>query len=86
MDLCLVSMGAADGYYELSPHCWDFASGLSIVSDAGGVVIPAGGEFEVMARRVQAAATPDVGCQIDMGDIQIYHSRDDEMAAQKLGC
>lgn len=50
MDLCLVSMGAADGYYELTSHCWDLAAGLSVVSDAGGVVIPAGGEFEVMAQ------------------------------------
>lgn len=79
-------MSGLNGRCKWLLHCWELAAGLSIVSDAGGVVIPAGAEFEVMARRVLAAATPDVGCQIDMGDIQIYHSRDDEMAAQKLGC
>lgn len=81
MDLCLVAMGAADGYYEFCPHSWDTAAGVLLVREAGGVVIdPAGGEFDLMGRRVLAAATPQLGCQIVelLGDMQIYHPRDDE--------
>ncbi|KAH8415586.1 hypothetical protein KR222_005621 [Zaprionus bogoriensis] len=80
MDLSLVAMGAADGYYEFYPHCWDTAAGVLLVREAGGVVIdPAGGEFDLMARRVLAAATPQLGCQMVqlLGDMQIYHRRDD---------
>ncbi|XP_062128288.1 inositol monophosphatase 1-like [Drosophila sulfurigaster albostrigata] len=83
MDLCLVAMGAADGYYEFYPHCWDTAAGVLLVREAGGVVIdPAGGEFDVMGRRVLAAATPQLGEQMVklLGDMQIYHARDDEPA------
>ena len=35
--------------------CWDVAAGCLIVEEAGGVVLdPAGGPFEIMARRVLA--------------------------------
>lgn len=37
------------------------------------VIDPAGGEFDVMARRVLAAATPDLLC---------HHSTNDKMPAQ----
>lgn len=57
MDLCLVAMGAAVDY----PHCWDLAGGV--------VIETAGGEFDVMARRVLAAATPDLLCQIVHADL-----------------
>lgn len=81
MDMCLVAMGAADGYYEFYPHAWDLAAGALLVREAGGVVMdPAGGEFDIMSRRVLAAATPELGSQMVrlLGDRQIYHHRDDE--------
>lgn len=80
MNLCLIAMGAADGYYEFGTRCWDVAAGVLMVREAGGVVIdPAGGEFDIMARRVLAAATPDLACQTVelLDDMQIYHTRDD---------
>lgn len=88
MNLCLLAMGAGDGYYEFCTRCWDVAAGVLMVREAGGVVIdPAGGEFDVMARRVLAAATPDLACQIVelLGDMQIYHRRDDEKPEEKRG-
>ncbi|XP_064548127.1 inositol monophosphatase 1-like isoform X1 [Drosophila montana] len=81
MDMCLVAMGAADGYYEFYPHAWDLAAGTLLVREAGGVVMdPAGGDFDLMSRRVLAAATPQLGNQMVqlLGDKQIYHQRDDE--------
>ncbi|EDW18251.2 inositol monophosphatase 2 [Drosophila mojavensis] len=81
MDLCLVAMGAADAYVEFLPHCWDVAAGALLVREAGGAVMdPAGGELDIMSRRVLATATPELGCQMVqlLADSQIYHKRDDE--------
>lgn len=82
MDQVLVAMGAADGYVEFLPHCWDIAAGTLLVREAGGVVMdPAGGEVDIMSRRVLAAATPQLGCRMVqvLAANQIYHKRDDEL-------
>lgn len=40
MDLCLVASGRLDAYYEDSSSRWDWAAGVLIVTEAGGVVEP----------------------------------------------
>lgn len=41
---------------------WDVAAGAVILREAGGVMTdPQGGVFDVMARRVMGAATPELG-------------------------
>ncbi len=37
MDLCYVACGRFDGYYELKLCPWDFAAGMLIVKEAGGI-------------------------------------------------
>jgi inositol-phosphate phosphatase/L-galactose 1-phosphate phosphatase len=60
-NLCSVACGRLDGFYEIGfGGCWDVAAGALIVEEAGGKVLdPAGGPFDVMARRV-LAGTPKV--------------------------
>ena len=41
--LCMVGEGTVDGLYEDSGHCWDYAAGVLIVTEAGGVVMDIGG-------------------------------------------
>ena len=36
--LAYVAMGALDAYYEVGPLSWDFAAGVALVIEAGGVV------------------------------------------------
>ncbi|CAD7700946.1 unnamed protein product [Ostreobium quekettii] len=54
--LCNVACGRLDAFYEIGfGGCWDVAAGALIVQEAGGVVVdPAGGPYDVMARRVLA--------------------------------
>lgn len=54
LNLCSVAMGRLDAYYELGlGGCWDMAAGALILTEAGGQVLdPAGGQFDMMSRRV----------------------------------
>ncbi len=38
LDLCHVAAGRVDAYYEWGIHPWDFAAGMLLVTEAGGVV------------------------------------------------
>ncbi|KMZ00957.1 uncharacterized protein Dsimw501_GD12132 [Drosophila simulans] len=65
LNMSMVALGAADANYEFGIHAWDVCAGDLIVREAGGVVIdPAGGEFDIMSRRVLAAATPELAQEI----------------------
>jgi inositol-phosphate phosphatase/L-galactose 1-phosphate phosphatase len=54
LNLCSVAMGRLDAYYEIGlGGVWDVAAASLILEEAGGKVLdPAGGEFELMSRRV----------------------------------
>jgi fructose-1,6-bisphosphatase/inositol monophosphatase family enzyme len=60
LDLCHVAAGRLDGYYERGINHWDYAAGVLIVAEAGGVVVPLdGGRFGLAAagpRLVEALA------------------------------
>jgi myo-inositol-1(or 4)-monophosphatase len=43
LDLCYVACGRFDGYFEYRLSPWDFAAGMLIVKEAGGVVADADG-------------------------------------------
>ncbi|XP_030372235.1 inositol monophosphatase 1 [Scaptodrosophila lebanonensis] len=65
LNMAMVALGAADANYEFGIHAWDVCAADLIVREAGGVVIdPAGGEFDIMSRRVLAAATPELAMAI----------------------
>ena len=38
LDLCHVAAGRVDAYYELGTNAWDYAAGVLLVTEAGGVV------------------------------------------------
>ncbi len=43
IDLCYVASGKFDAYFELKLNCWDFAAGMLLVREAGGIITnPAG--------------------------------------------
>ncbi|KXZ45857.1 hypothetical protein GPECTOR_50g651 [Gonium pectorale] len=62
LNLCSVALGRTDAFYEINfGGCWDAAAGGLLVAEAGGAVLdPAGGPWDVMARRVLAAGTPQL--------------------------
>ncbi|SPP85336.1 blast:Inositol monophosphatase 1 [Drosophila guanche] len=65
LNMSMVALGAADANYEFGIHAWDVCAGDLIVREAGGVVIdPSGGEFDIMSRRVLAAASPKLAQDI----------------------
>ncbi|KAH8295835.1 hypothetical protein KR018_011485 [Drosophila ironensis] len=73
LNMAMVALGAADANYEFGIHAWDVCAGDLIVREAGGVVIdPAGGEFDIMSRRVLAAATPELAQDITKELTQFY--------------
>lgn len=79
LNMAMVALGAADANYEFGIHAWDVCAGDLIVREAGGVVIdPAGGDFDIMSRRVLAAATPQLAQELSKVLTQ-YHPqpRDD---------
>lgn len=79
LNMSMVALGAADANYEFGIHAWDVCAGDLIVREAGGVVIdPAGGPFDMMSRRVLAAATPELAKAITETLTQYYpQPRDD---------
>lgn len=61
LNICQIAEGGCDAYYEFGIHCWDMAGAAIILTEAGGVVIDTkGGEFQLMHRRLIAAATPQL--------------------------
>lgn len=44
LDLCYVARGICDAYYELRLNAWDFAAGMLIVREAGGVAVNLNGD------------------------------------------
>ncbi|PNH03560.1 Inositol monophosphatase 2 [Tetrabaena socialis] len=73
LGLANVAAGRCDAFYEIAfGGCWDAAAGGLLVSEAGGTMRdPAGGPWDVMARRVMAAASGELA---------------DAMAAVLAGC
>ena len=65
MNLCSVAMGRLDAFYEIGfGGAWDVAAAALILEEAGGLVLdPAGGDFDLMARRV-LGGTPEVARQL----------------------
>ncbi|XP_064548124.1 nucleolar protein dao-5 isoform X2 [Drosophila montana] len=80
MGLAMVASGVADGFYFFGLHVWDMAAGNLLVTEAGGTVIdPAGGEVDIMSRRVLAAATEPLAKALSSELVQNYPKpRDDE--------
>lgn len=58
VDLCHVAAGRVDGYWELNLQPWDFAAGVLIVEEAGGVVSDFTGAPWSTATRDVIAANP----------------------------
>jgi inositol-phosphate phosphatase/L-galactose 1-phosphate phosphatase len=58
--LCAVAAGRVGGFYFLEyGGPWDVVAGVVIVQEAGGEVFdPAGGEFDMMSKRVAASSGP----------------------------
>ncbi|XP_043231254.1 inositol monophosphatase 1-like isoform X3 [Amphibalanus amphitrite] len=63
--MCLLAEGGADVYYTFGVYCWDVAAGCVICREAGGVVLDtAGGEFDLLSRRVLCASSPSLGQEV----------------------
>ncbi|XP_075161187.1 inositol monophosphatase 1-like [Haematobia irritans] len=79
LNMSMVALGAADANYEFGIHAWDVCAGDLIVREAGGVVIdPAGGDFDMMSRRVLAASSIELAKEIAKTLTQYYpQPRDD---------
>ncbi|EDO41578.1 predicted protein [Nematostella vectensis] len=61
LNMCSVAKGLAEVYYEFGVHCWDFAAGILIITEAGGFVCdPSGGPVDLMSRRVVACCSQEV--------------------------
>lgn len=80
MGLAMVASGVADGFYFFGLHVWDMAAGNLLVTEASGTVMdPAGGEVDIMSRRVLAAATQTLAFLLSAELTQNYPTpRDDE--------
>ncbi|KAK6627561.1 hypothetical protein RUM44_010039 [Polyplax serrata] len=77
MNMAFVALGSCDVYFEFGTHAWDVAAGDLLVREAGGVVIdPAGGDFDVLSRRVLAASTRSVADKLIKELSQHYPERD----------
>ncbi|ALC44190.1 CG9389 [Drosophila busckii] len=83
MGLAMVASGVVDGFYHFGLHVWDMAAGNLLVTEAGGTVIdPAGGQVDIMSRRVLAAATFPLAMALSAELTQSYPKpRDDEAQA-----
>ena len=65
INLAYLAMGAVDTYFEFGFHIWDYAGPLLLVREAGGVGLDtAGGEVDLLARRLLAASTPELANQV----------------------
>ncbi|XP_041046471.1 inositol monophosphatase 2 isoform X2 [Carcharodon carcharias] len=78
LDLCHVAAGDVDAFYQFGLHCWDMAAAAVIVREAGGIMMDtAGGPLDLMSRRVVAAGTPEMACQIAKELQPVAYERDD---------
>lgn len=77
LNMAMVALGGADANFEYGIHAWDIAAGDILVREAGGVCIdPAGGKFDVLSRRVLAAATIELAQEMASSLVQLYPERD----------
>lgn len=60
VDLCRVAANQVDGYWELNLQPWDFAAGVLIVEEAGGVVTDFAGQPWTPETRDIIAANPSL--------------------------
>ncbi|MGE0158849.1 MAG: inositol monophosphatase [Gemmatimonadales bacterium] len=61
LDLCFLAQGSLDAFWEELLMPWDFAAGIVIVREAGGVVSgPDGGELALAPGHVRGASSPEV--------------------------
>lgn len=73
LDMAMVALGSADGYYECGIHIWDIAAGELLVKEAGGVVIdPAGGTLDRFSRRVLCASSQELAEKLAKKLVQFY--------------
>lgn len=71
--MAYVALGGADVNYEFGIHAWDIAAGDLIVREAGGVTMdPAGGELDLMSRRVLAASSLELAKDFSKMITQFY--------------
>lgn len=56
LDLCAIAAGRAELYFELILSPWDYAAGMLIVQEAGGVVTTVEGEKPVLNKRCSILA------------------------------
>ena len=57
LDLCSAAAGRAGVYFEQSVSLWDFAAGMLIVREAGGIALAAdGGELPMDGRKTSIVA------------------------------
>jgi myo-inositol-1(or 4)-monophosphatase len=59
LDMCYLAQGALDAFWEEILMPWDFAAGIVLVREAGGVLArPDGSELDIAPGRVRAANSP----------------------------
>lgn len=77
LNMAMVALGGSDVYFEFGIHAWDIAAGDIIVREAGGVCIdPAGGEFDILSRRVLCASSMELAQEFSGMLTQYYPERD----------
>jgi myo-inositol-1(or 4)-monophosphatase len=65
INLCLIAMGAADLYFEIGFHIWDYSGPSLIVEEAGGVVKDISGkQTDFLARNCIAGASQELIDQV----------------------
>ncbi len=56
LDLCYVAAGRYDGFWELTLGPWDYAAGMLVIEEAGGIVTDAAGQpIGLFSRNILAA-------------------------------
>lgn len=61
LDLCYLAQGSLDAFWEEILMPWDFAAGMVLVSEAGGVLCrPDGSDLEILPGGVRGANHPDL--------------------------
>lgn len=77
LNMAMVAQGSAEAYYETGIHCWDYCAAGLIVEEAGGVTIDtAGGELDLMRRRIIAANNMNIAQNLSKRLEQIELPRD----------
>jgi myo-inositol-1(or 4)-monophosphatase len=61
LDLCYIAQGSLDAFWEEILMPWDFAAGIVLVREAGGVVTrPDGGDLDIAPGRVRGANSAEM--------------------------